>query len=150
MKLRELIGSGESIGLFTIPFLLVGLVVYLLVPTFFTIESPLILKIVSVICLVPGIVIWIWSVFLILTVVPQHKLLTTGPYALVRHPLCTGVSLLVVPAIGFLLNTWFGLYLGIVVYLGSRIFAPQEEETLAKTFGKKWEDYRQKVIIPWL
>jgi Isoprenylcysteine carboxyl methyltransferase (ICMT) family. len=47
--------------------------------------------------LIPGVTIWIWSVVLILTKVPRGELITSGPYALVKHPIYTGVALLVLP-----------------------------------------------------
>jgi len=96
------------------------------------------------------VIIWIWSVILIVTYVPQKKLITHGPYSLVKHPLYTGVAFLVLPWVGLLLNTWLGVLLGITLYIGSRLFAPEEEELLSKTFGTAWEEYRKQVKIPWL
>jgi protein-S-isoprenylcysteine O-methyltransferase Ste14 len=40
--------------------------------------------------------------------------------------------------------------IGVVLYVGSRIFSPAEEEILSKTFGAAWDEYRRKVKIPWL
>jgi protein-S-isoprenylcysteine O-methyltransferase Ste14 len=100
--------------------------------------------------LIPGVIVWIWSVVLILTKVPQKELITDGPYSLVKHPLYTGVALLVLPWIGFLLDTWLGVVIGIVLYTGSRLFSPEEEAVLSKTFGTTWDEYCDKVKIPWL
>ena len=58
-----------------------------------------------------------------------------------KHPLYTGVALLVLPWIGFLFNTWLGVLIGIILYIGSRIFSPEEEEILSKTFGTTWDEY---------
>jgi protein-S-isoprenylcysteine O-methyltransferase Ste14 len=69
---------------------------------------------------------------------------------LVKHPLYTAVALLVLPWVGFLLNTWLGALIGIVLYIGSRIFAPREEASLSKTFGAKWDEYARTVRMPWL
>jgi len=60
------------------------------------------------------------------------------------------VALLVLPWFGFLLNTWLGLLIGLVVYTGSRLYAPEEEKILAKIFGERWDSYRKKVLLPWL
>lgn len=151
MKLKILVGSGRKIGIFTLPFLVAGVMLNILFPQFFRVGGPPdTLKWVSVAILVPGIVIWIWSVVLILVKVPRHELITTGPYALVLHPLYTGVALLVLPWLGFILNTWLGVLIGLVLYTGSRLYAPDEEKILARIFGEKWDSYRKKALLPWL
>ena len=151
MKLKVLVGSGDKIGLLTLPFLVVGLILNVLSPSFFSVGGPpTVLKVISIILLLPGLTIWIWSVVLILMKVPKEELITNGPYSLVKHPLYVGVALLVLPWIGFLLNTWLGVLMGIVLYIGSRLFSSEEEEILSKAFGSAWDKYNQRVKIPWL
>ncbi len=149
--LRVLIGSGDRIGRLVLPFLAVGVGLNIWRPALFGVGGPgTVLKAVSVAMLVPGVTIYLWSVFLILTRVPKGELITTGPYALVKHPLYTAVGLLVLPAAGFLRDSWLGALLGIVLYIGSRMFAPDEEKALSRTFGAAWDEYRDRVKIPWL
>lgn len=151
MKLMVLVGNGRKIGLLVLPFLVIGLICNILFPSVFSVGGPpTVLFWVSVILLVPGIVIWIWSVFLILTKIPKKQLITNGPYAIMKHPLYTGVALLVLPWLGFLINTWLGALIGIVIYIGSRLYSPEEEQMLSKIFGSDWDDYCNKVFIPWL
>jgi len=151
MKLKVLVGSGDKIGLLTLPFVIIGLILNIMFPSIFNVGgSFIVLKTISIIILIPGITIWIWSVILILIKVPQQELITNGPYSLVKHPLYAGVALLVLPWIGFLFNTWLGVLIGIVLYIGSRVFSPEEEATLSKTFGTTWDEYCHKVKIPWL
>lgn len=151
MKLGVLVGRGEKIGLFVLPFLLIGLILNILIPSAFSVGGPsTVLKLISIAFLIPGVVIWIWSVLLILVRVPRNELITNGPYALVKHPLYTDVSLLVLPWFGFLLNTWLGALIGIALYVGSRIFSPEEEKALSKTFGSAWDGYCSKVKLQWL
>ncbi|HYF81537.1 MAG TPA: isoprenylcysteine carboxylmethyltransferase family protein [Clostridia bacterium] len=151
MKLKALVGSGKKIGLLTLPFLIIGLVLNIMIPSLFSVGGPsIVLKVVSIIILIPGVTIWIWSVVLILTKIPRKELITNGPYSLIKHPLYTGVALLVLPWIGFLFNTWLGVLIGIIVYIGSRIFSPEEEKMLSKIFGVTWDEYCNKVKIPWL
>jgi protein-S-isoprenylcysteine O-methyltransferase Ste14 len=57
---------------------------------------------------------------------------------------------MVLPWLGFLFNTWLGALIGVILYIASRIFSPEEEKTLAKTFGPTWDEYYKKVKIPWL
>ncbi len=151
MNLKVLVGSGEKIGRLVLPFLIIGLVLNILDPSLFSVGGPsMVLKTVSIIVLIPGIINWAWSVILILTKIPQKKLITTGPYSLAKHPLYTGVALLVLPWVGFLLNTCLGVLIGIIVYIGSRIYSPEEEKILSKTFSNSWNQYCKKVKIPWL
>jgi len=151
MKIRELIGSGDKIILATLPFLAVGLALNIFFPAAFAVGGPSpVLRAIALIMLVFGVIVWLWSVVLVLTKVPRKKLITTGPYALVKHPLYTSAGLLVLPSIGFLVNTWLGAVVGIVIYIGSRLFAPDEEALLSKTFGAEWDEYRRTVKLPWL
>jgi protein-S-isoprenylcysteine O-methyltransferase Ste14 len=151
MKLKVLVGNGRKIGLLVLPFLVAGVALNILFPSVFGVGGPpLWLAVVSIVLLIPGVVIWFWSVYLILTKIPKKELITTGPYALMKHPLYTGVALLVLPWAGFLLNTWLGLLIGIVVYIGSRLYSPEEEQLLAKIFGGRWTEYSKKVKMPWL
>ncbi len=151
MKLKVLVGRGDKIGLLTLPFLIIGLILNILFPSLFSVGGPsIVLKVISIIILIPGVTIWIWSAALIIIKVPKKELITNGPYSLVKHPLYTGVAFLVLPWIGFLFNTWLGVLVGIILYIGSRIFSPEEEEMLSKTFEAKWDEYCNKVKIPWL
>jgi protein-S-isoprenylcysteine O-methyltransferase Ste14 len=151
VRLRTLIGSGDRIGLFALPVIVGGLALNVAVPDLFSVGGPSpTLRTVSIVVLVPGITIWIWSVVLILMEVPRGELITGGPYRLVKHPLYTGVSLLVLPWLGFLLNSWLGLLIGLVLYVGSRRYAPEEEAALSERFGAEWDAYQRSVVLPWL
>jgi protein-S-isoprenylcysteine O-methyltransferase Ste14 len=151
MNLKALVGSGDKIALVVLPFLIVGLILNVAVPRLFDVGGPSeVLRVVSIVVLIPGVTIWIWSAVLILTNVPGGELITSGPFAVVKHPLYTAVALLVVPWIGFLFNTWLGVVIGVGLYVGTRIFAPEEEAALARAFGATWDAYRGKVLVPWL
>jgi protein-S-isoprenylcysteine O-methyltransferase Ste14 len=150
MNLKRLIGSGDKIILLTLPFLIVGVILNVMFPSLLTVGGPsTALTLISIVVLIPGVATWIWSAVLILTKVPQGELITTGPYSMVKHPLYTDVALFVLPWIGFLLNTWLGAVIGIILYIGSRVFAPEEEMTLSKSFGVAWDEYCHQVKIPW-
>ena len=151
MKLMVLVGNGRKIGLFSLPFLIVGIPLNIIFPEFFSVNGASgLLFWISVLFLVIGIVNWIWTVVLILTKIPKKLLITTGPYAIIKHPLYVGVALLVLPWLGFMCNTWLGVLLGIVVYIGSRIYSPEEEKLLSKIFGVEWDKYSKEVMFPWI
>ena len=149
--LKELVGAGDRILLVTVPFVILGLALNIAFPAVFEVGGPpAALRAISIVLLILGIVIWLWSVVLVLTRVPRRELITSGPFAVVRHPIFTSVSLLVIPALGVLLNSWLGLVVGIVMYVSARIFGREEEAVLARTFGSAWDEYRASVKIPWL
>lgn len=75
---------------------------------------------------------------------PGQRLVTTGPYRFVRHPLYT-VGLLSLVAIGMIAES--GFILGFVV-LGSLVFVsiiiPREEAELIARFGDDYRRYRRR------
>jgi protein-S-isoprenylcysteine O-methyltransferase Ste14 len=151
MRLKTLVGSGDKIMLLTLPFLVVGLTLNILFPSLFSVGGPsTALRVISIVILLPGVTIWIWSVVLLLTRIPKGELITYGPYSLVKHPLYAGVAFLVLPWLGFLFDTWLGVVIGIVLYVASRLFSPEEEKKLSEAFGITWDQYCHSVMIPWL
>ena len=147
-SLKNLVGSGDRIALFVLPVAVAGVFLNYVHPTWFDVGGPpSVLSVVSIAVLVPGVAIWMWSVALILRDVPRGQLITGGPYAWVKHPLYTAVALLVLPWMGFLLDTWLGVLLGAVLYVASRVFAPAEEAALSRTFGDNWSDYSRRVRL---
>jgi protein-S-isoprenylcysteine O-methyltransferase Ste14 len=151
LSLKDLVGSGDRIALFTLPFLVVGVGLNAAFPKLFEVGGPPpALEVISIVVLAIGVVLWLWSVALILTRVPRGELITTGPYALVKHPIYTSVALLVLPWLGLLFNTWLGAVIGLALYAGSRLFAPAEEQQLAHRFGDLWSRYAARVAIRWL
>ena len=97
-----------------------------------------------------GVPLWIASAVQILVNVPRKRLITTGPFAIVLHPIYTFVALLVIPGCGLLLDTWVGFAIGAVLYASTRIFSVREEKLLEGIFPKEYADYRRKVLLPWL
>jgi len=151
MDLDLLIGSGRKIIKFLLPFIVVGIIVNILYPDFFTVGGPSdSLHWISIVFLIAGVVNWLWSAILIAIKVPKKELITKGPFSIVKHPLYVGIAFLVLPWIGFLLNTWLGLLLGLALYVGSKLYSHEEEKTLSSLFGKKWDDYCKRVLFPWV
>jgi protein-S-isoprenylcysteine O-methyltransferase Ste14 len=151
MDLRTLVGSGDRIGSFLLPFLVAGVTINARDPQRFAVGgSSRIVRAGALVMFACGVLAWAWSAALILTKVPRGELITSGPYAIVKHPLYTSVALLVLPAAGLLRNTWLGTFIGVAMFAGSRRFAPDEEEALSTTFGAAWESYCRTVRLPWL
>ena len=81
----------------------------------------------------------------------DHKLVRTGPYRFVRHPIYTAI-------LGLAFGTAF-VAGRIVSLLGAAVFTYAyirklriEERALGATFGSAWEDYRRRswALVPWL
>lgn len=75
-----------------------------------------------------------------------HRLVTSGPYALMRHPMYLAV---IMSAIGTFLiyQTWGALCFAIIMN-GLFVRARREEKILAEEFGDEWKTYATKVP-PW-
>lgn len=102
------------------------------------------------------------------SLLPQHKLITSGPYAIVRHPSYTAAILAFAGAMivyatrgaltyecpmGYYLWTLiWGLLLVITLVVGvDRCI--REDELLHRTFGEEWERWSRRVrwrLVPWI
>jgi protein-S-isoprenylcysteine O-methyltransferase Ste14 len=95
---------------------------------------------------------------------PSHKLITSGPYAFVRHPSYTGSILFLIGEVifatshGTLLSECVGYYPRVAFYgglfclLGMSMGAVtminrtvSEDQVLRKEFGKEWDEWSTKV-----
>jgi protein-S-isoprenylcysteine O-methyltransferase Ste14 len=79
----------------------------------------------------------------------DHQLRTTGPYAITRHPIYTGILSMLA---GTMLLSGFGIctlyFLAGIV--GLKLKASQEEQLLEETFGERYREYRRRVpqLVP--
>jgi protein-S-isoprenylcysteine O-methyltransferase Ste14 len=71
-----------------------------------------------------------------------HRLITTGPYALVRHPMYLAV---VLAGLGALLiyRTWSMLFFSFNMF-GLVVRARREERALMAEFGEEWAEYARR------
>jgi protein-S-isoprenylcysteine O-methyltransferase Ste14 len=76
---------------------------------------------------------------------PDHELVTSGPYRVVRHPIYTSM-LCVLSGTGFLIAPLPILLLSTLVFIaGAEIRMRIEDKLLASRFGERFEDYRRRV-----
>lgn len=75
---------------------------------------------------------------------PGHRLVTSGPYRAVRHPMYTGYCLLFLGA--FLLSAGWLVGLSGLSIIASlmTLRLPREEEQLLRRFGGEYEEYRAR------
>jgi protein-S-isoprenylcysteine O-methyltransferase Ste14 len=73
----------------------------------------------------------------------DHQLVTSGPYALVRHPMYAGLTLAAWGAL-LIYSTWTTVYFAV---FASMLFlrARREEQALAAEFGEQWQEYCRRV-----
>lgn len=91
-----------------------------------------------------------WS--LAARVLEGHKLVTDGPYSVVRNPIYTGMFGMLL-ATGLAISHWIGLLIAIVVFaIGTAIRVHSEEKLLREAFGEEFEAYAHKVpaVVPFL
>jgi protein-S-isoprenylcysteine O-methyltransferase Ste14 len=91
-----------------------------------------------------------WS--LTARLVEGHRLVTTGPYALVRHPIYTGMAGMLL-ATGLTHSHLLTLLLGVVVFtIGTVVRVRSEERLLRAEFGAEFDAYARRVpaVVPWL
>jgi len=70
----------------------------------------------------------------------EHKLVTTGIYRYVRHPLYTiGSSMFI--SFGIMADNWFIAALGILAFIAMAIRTPKEEANLIEKFGDEYREY---------
>jgi protein-S-isoprenylcysteine O-methyltransferase Ste14 len=91
-----------------------------------------------------------WS--LAARVLEGHKLITSGPYNVVRNPIYTGMFGMLL-ATGLAISHWIGLIIGMIVFvIGTAVRVHSEEKLLREMFGEQFEAYARKVpaVVPFL
>jgi len=85
------------------------------------------------------------------TIKQNHELITTGPYAVVRHPIYTGIL------VGFLgsviaLSQVRGLIAFALVFVALWVKLRMEEQWMRSQFGQTYVSYAQHTaaLVPWL
>jgi len=84
-------------------------------------------------------------------VLEQHELITTGPYAVVRHPIYSGFLALLL-ATGVAMSSPYATASALTFYvIGTVLRTRSEERLLRSTFGSEYEQYAKRVpaLIPY-
>lgn len=122
--------------------------------------------IVNIVLQVAAVAIAVASVWLVMAAVKElgkqwslearliegHKLVTTGVYQIVRHPIYTAMLGMLV-ATGIVFSHWLVLLIAVAVFIiGTRIRTVFEERLLREAFGQEFVDFEAKVpaLIPFV
>ncbi len=79
-----------------------------------------------------------------------HRLITEGPFTLVRHPMYFGFLLTGLGGI-LIYRTWTWVFVALN-FFGLAVRARREEQALAAEFGAQWQSYSRRVpgMIPFM
>lgn len=70
----------------------------------------------------------------------QHKLITSGPYRWVRHPMYSVIFLWTV-SLGLIMSNWMALPASLAFALFFMLRAPDEEKMMSEEYGDEYQDY---------
>lgn len=104
-----------------------------------------------------GIGVWIWSAAHLRTAIsglvapPGDRLITSGPYRFVRHPVYLGTTVAMF-GVGIATASGFGLAVTLLAFLPVELYrARLEDRALRRRFGDAWSAYARVVpaFLPW-
>jgi protein-S-isoprenylcysteine O-methyltransferase Ste14 len=102
--------------------------------------------------LVVGFALRVWATCLfyeqgmrVISLVPQDRLITSGPWRFTRNPLYLGGNFFVFLGAVLLLGSPSGIVFTAAELVGTDVFIRREERQLARDFGEEWERYRSHV-----
>ena len=148
------IRNGLGILVMAILFVLIGIVLWKPIP----VAVPSFITIIGAFFYFGGVGFYLWGLMTMRSqfavsnlfgaeLYKEHKLVTSGPFALVRHPLYVGVILTALGAL-LIFKTW-----AMVVFMPMSLVvigrAEREERLLEQEFGEAWNAYSFK-IPKWL
>jgi protein-S-isoprenylcysteine O-methyltransferase Ste14 len=73
----------------------------------------------------------------------EHQLITTGPYARIRHPLYLGMFGWAA-ALGLLTANWIFVAMAVLSIAGTMARIPKEEQMMLEAFGDEYKAYMQR------
>ena len=114
-------------------------------------KSPLI-TIAACLLLAVGFLLRVWATFYfyeqrmkVISLVPQNRLITSGPYSFSRNPLYLGGNVFIFLGAVLFLGSPSGIFLIIINILVVDIMIRREEKQLERVFGEEWIRYRSRV-----
>jgi protein-S-isoprenylcysteine O-methyltransferase Ste14 len=138
--------AGPKWALVTTVYFVVAIAVHVLTYPLFEITSlsSQVCVVVGVLITAIGICIYFAALAGLRTGLRTGTLVTSGLYAIVRHPLYAASILFIIPGIVLAFRSWVLLPMPAVAYVAFRIFIPGEEACLLDQYGQEYSLYRDR------
>jgi protein-S-isoprenylcysteine O-methyltransferase Ste14 len=120
-------------------------------PHVFVISSlPQIVPVFGVVLMACGVGMWAVGAVAAMRAYDSDRLVTSGVYALVRHPMYGGWITLGFPGLALILKSWLMLVTPLIAYAIFKRMIHREDEYLEQRFGQAYRDYRNQVneVLP--
>lgn len=111
----------------------------------FVIYSTLINKIIGIVLMLIGFIIFLIPAFTIDKYFYEGKLCTKGVYAYLRHPIYAAWISFIMPGFVIFSGSILGITIPIFMYIIFRTLIPVEEKYLLDKFGDEYREYQSKV-----
>jgi protein-S-isoprenylcysteine O-methyltransferase Ste14 len=99
-----------------------------------------------------GFLLRVWATFLfyqrnmkVISLVPQMRLITTGPYRFSRNPLYLGGNVFIFAGAALFLGSLGALVLTAIAVVAADLMIRREERQLEHDFGEEWLRYKSHV-----
>lgn len=119
-----------SVGFFALQITVVLGVTFIIIGAFF---------------ILPALIKFFQSKNTLITIKPANSLQTTGIYSISRNPMYLGLLSIYIGIAFFLGNWWTFVFIPLVILIITYFVIGNEEKYLGRTFGKDYQDYREKV-----
>lgn len=97
-----------------------------------------------------GILMWAVAVISVMRAYDRDRLLTSGVFAICRHPVYAAWIVFIFPGLALLTRSWPLMLTPLVAYAVFKALIHVEDEYLQQRFGKAYMEYRARVnaVIP--
>ena len=92
-----------------------------------------------------GVVMWLVGAVTVMRAYSRDRLVISGMFALVRHPIYAAWITLIFPGLALLARSWPMLIAPCIAYAIFRRLIHREDEYLEQRFGQAYCDYRRRV-----
>jgi len=146
VKKLNFFGVGPKIGRIALPYFASAIALTIIFPDVCTFGEPIRkpLLIVGIILLASGLILYAWTVRLLLKGLKETRLVTSGTYRYCQNPLYAFIILMIIPGIGLIMNSWLILTTIIIGYVVFKKFIKLEYKEMTEVFGEEYLKYKAR------